>query len=202
MPRPAFPEITFRAAGVLPPMVDPDTAEWNEMPMPFGSAPVPAALVPIRLPWMRWPLPPLLNVLPTPIPAAEPESRLREAGVVPPIVTLATPMSSRMSNELGLATMPLGSVPRKLPSMTCPLVVLYATWIAVDGQRLITRPRMTLPLLPAPNASAAVRMPAPECVPSISIRCTELSPTPGPFVLGLEPGCVNPSITTCAEMLG
>ena len=88
-------------------------------------------VVPIRLPWITWPVPPLSTALPTPMPAAEPEMRLRDAGVVPPIVTLATPTSSRMSNELGLATMPVGSVPRKLPSMRAPTVVLYATWIAV-----------------------------------------------------------------------
>src|SRR5262249_27970423 len=32
--------------------------------------------------------------------------------------------------------------------------------------------------------------------PLITIKCTELSPSPGPLLLGLEPGCEYPSTVT------
>src|SRR5437764_13382798 len=49
---PAFPEITLRAAAVVPPMVLPAPAIGitPKEVVPLGTAPLPAALVPIKLP--------------------------------------------------------------------------------------------------------------------------------------------------------
>ena len=53
-----FPEITFRVSGVVPPTVVLETAYARPMPDPFGSAAVPAAFVPMKLPCTKCPLPP------------------------------------------------------------------------------------------------------------------------------------------------
>src|SRR5436190_19339032 len=57
MPAAILPEITFRAAEVVPPMRLP--AELlSVIPLPpLARASVPVALVPIRLPWILLPLP-------------------------------------------------------------------------------------------------------------------------------------------------
>ena len=68
IPDPQFPEITLRAPESIPPMmllVEPD-----EIAMPTVSlqtAPVPAALVPIKLPRMML-LPPLIRIPDAPFP--------------------------------------------------------------------------------------------------------------------------------------
>ena len=48
----ALPEIIFLSATLVLPMALPLVKQ--SMPLLFGSAPVPAALVPIKLPTMEW----------------------------------------------------------------------------------------------------------------------------------------------------
>ena len=84
--------------------------------------------------------------------------------------------------------------------MSSPLRI--SACIADWPLRLITNPRRTLPSLPGRKLNAASNSAAPVLVPSISMRWTELSPSPGPFEFGLEPGCVKPSIVTVAVICG
>ena len=83
MPPWSFPEMTLRAAAVVPPIWTPVVTWPSAIPVwNSGSAPVPGALVPMRLPWMTWFVPPVVS-----IPTKLPEMMLRAAGVVPPTRT-------------------------------------------------------------------------------------------------------------------
>ena len=73
IPAPALPEMTFLAAGVVPPIVDsPRSTPVHRMPTPFGIAASPARFVPIRLPAMVIELSPSKELMPlkTSIPAS------------------------------------------------------------------------------------------------------------------------------------
>ena len=116
--------------------------------------------------------------------------RLRSAGVVPPTTLLEmdapmmyTPMATP-GLALTRATVPEGSVPRKLPAIvSLPLLV---AWTAGPGHRFMTSPRTALPSLPAPSSRPFC--PKEKALPSISIRRTASSPAGS--VLALAPGCV------------
>ncbi len=104
-----------------------------------------------------------------------PEIRLRAAGVVPPIVMLDAPLLSWMPKSvLPWATVPVGSVPMKLPSIVIPATP--ETRIPAHLPRLIARPRTTLLPLPGAKKRTAASLPVPAFVPSISIRMTALVP--------------------------
>ena len=108
---------------------------------------------------------------PTPMLAPEfPEMRLRTQETCRRSCTLARRRRAGCRTSWGWrpcrSDRSRGSCPRSGPRPSCCM----RPGSPCDGQRLITSPRTTLPLLPAPNASAAVRARLRECVPSISIR--------------------------------
>jgi len=82
IPMPVLPEMT------LPVMVvfSPPSPTWT--PIPLGTAPVPAAFVPIRFPWTKLLVELLVSSTPTPPVALElPEMTFRSASVGPPTTT-------------------------------------------------------------------------------------------------------------------
>ncbi len=82
-PLPVFPEMTFPAPALVPPIVLLDAPDSISIPAALGTAAVPAALVPIKLPCTVFPLVPGPMIW---IPKkAFPEITLRAAAVVPPI---------------------------------------------------------------------------------------------------------------------
>ena len=86
IPSPELPLIVLRSPAPEPPMVAPVTPEsW--IPMPFPTAAVPAALVPIALPFTAAP-DPLFTRIPAPFPEITLPSPAAPIVVVP--VTLAT----------------------------------------------------------------------------------------------------------------
>ena len=78
-----LPEITFPAPAGVPPTVLPEVLKKIPTPSPLARAAVPAAVVPMKLPWMTLPSVPR-SVITRPIDEL-PEMTLREAAVVPPI---------------------------------------------------------------------------------------------------------------------
>ena len=115
--------MTLPAPAAVPPIVLPSTPETAERSTPwpvFPSGP-PAALTPMKLPWIRFG-PGLWSRL---IPLAPlPEMILRAPGAVPPIVLpdallMSTPPALLLEGEMpglfGTADIPLASVPMKLP---------------------------------------------------------------------------------------
>ena len=93
--------------------MDPQVAGL-QLPM----AAVPAAFVPIRLPWTR--LPSLETSMPSPL---LPEITLPAAAPVPPIVLFDALVSITTPVPLpGPAAVPLTSVPKKLPVTRLPFV--------------------------------------------------------------------------------
>ena len=84
-----------------------------------------------------------------------------------------------MAVPLGSATVPLGSVPRKLPVITVPTAT-PAVWIASVPQRFMTRPRTVVgpaPVMLNPMPPAAI------AAPSSSMRRTAFVPTGSVFTL-------------------
>ena len=81
----AFPEITLRAPGVMPPMVLLALAEIL-IPVPLPRSADPVRSVPMKLPLHRFPVPPKRAT-----PVVLFEIRLRAAGVVPPMMLLDDP---------------------------------------------------------------------------------------------------------------
>ena len=124
-----LPEITLRAATVVPPTVLP--VDWSPMKTPkaFGTADVPAAFVPIRLPAMRLPVE-LTNgsccraVIETPLPMF-PE-------ITFPVTVLLEALRTRTpaALPLGTAALPAALVPTRFPT----------TWLPVEGVPDITMP--------------------------------------------------------------
>src|SRR5207302_8627131 len=112
MPLPTFPEMMLRALVVVPPTVLLFEEEFIMTPPLLGSAAVPAALVPIKLPWTEFvdELPTML--MPTP---PLPEMRLPAPAVAPPIVFEEELLMSTPLNELPSALFPLTSVPMTFP---------------------------------------------------------------------------------------
>src|SRR4051812_33371784 len=85
-PSPVFPLMTLPAPATVPPIVLAATPETNT-PTPLGSAPVPPAWVPIRLPWTVFPVVPVPAVPAMYTPAfGLPEIRLPTPAAVPPTV--------------------------------------------------------------------------------------------------------------------
>jgi len=175
------PTMTLRASTVSPPMMVLGTLLAGRTPIKFGSAPVPAALVPIKFPCTTFPLE--LTAISTPKPL--PEITLREAGDSPPILLeLAPALTATPLAVLGIADWPVGSVPMKLPSIT--LLLLVARTMAESLNPFNTNPRTVLPLLPLPLKRRPWKLfPV---TPRISIRNTALVPVVIGFVLGLAPG--------------
>src|SRR5689334_2558878 len=125
--------------------------------------------------------------------------RLRSAGSVPPIVLaspeLAKTNTPELPKEPGSAVVPAASVPRKLPATVSPPLLIV---MSRPYQWFSTRPRIVLPSLPAARTSPSVVI----ALPSITTRCTELSPSRGPLLFALEPGCENPLIVTGLVIAG
>src|SRR5438552_19090243 len=111
-PVPLFPEMMLRALDVVPPTVLLFEAVLIATPPMLGSAAVPAALVPIKLPWTRLADEPPTILRPTP-PLAE--MTLPAPAIVPPLVFEEQLLRSTPLNELPNAAFPLASVPMKLP---------------------------------------------------------------------------------------
>ena len=90
-PSRAFPEMTFRAAAVVPPTVLPDAPVSILMPSSeLATAPVPAALVPIRFPTTRLPVVPAVRIC---TPETFPPMTLPAPAAVPPTVLFVAPLS-------------------------------------------------------------------------------------------------------------
>jgi hypothetical protein len=93
-----LPDTTLRLAGVTPPICAVEAVPYMSIPTwdPAMALP-PLASVPIRLPWITWPVPPGVPLMPKMIPLIVlPEITLRAAGVAPPIVTPAGPPFTRI----------------------------------------------------------------------------------------------------------
>ena len=120
-PRP-FAEMMLRALTVVPPMRSFEPPSIMPLSV-FPRARVPVTSVPIRLPCTMFPVPPI--EMPEPI---FPEIKLRASGVVPPI-TLFEELAQRIIQPcptfmllFGCAIVPVGSVPRKFPTIKLPLL--------------------------------------------------------------------------------
>ena len=99
-----FPEMTFRAAAVVPPIVLVFPLIWMPNHL-FDTAVVPAAFVPTRLPWTVMLLP--MRKMPR---SALPEIRLPSPAFTPPIVLLDA-MTLTPSLAFASAAAPATSVP-------------------------------------------------------------------------------------------
>ena len=108
MPKPLLPEMTLPASRVVPPMkaLAGLPGPTFSMPTPFGSAVVPSAVVPIKLPWMYVPES-KPNFTPTWL---LPEMTFPLPGCSPPIIVLSA-AATKTPTSLGTAAMPVRSVP-------------------------------------------------------------------------------------------
>ncbi len=183
-PAPVWPAMTLPAPGVVPPTVLLMALARISTPVsPLGKAAVPAALVPMKFPWMMFPVEPATEISTPSEPL--PEIRLRAAGVVPPMRLLAEPLVMNTPWLLAppRASVPVGSVPRKFPSTTLPSpVASVMPPLAPPLKSLITSPRTVL-------EPASMRKPdAASPLPSISISSVPLKPVALEF--NIAPGCV------------
>ena len=118
------------------------------MPGPLSRATLPVTSVPIRLPTTTLPRasPPIMRLAPLP------EMRFRAASVVPPIMQKLDP-APRTPTPLPTATVPVTSVPMKLPSM----IMFPCIDSAIPAsERLITSPLITENGTTVTNPASAV----------------------------------------------
>ena len=115
MPCSAFPEITFPAPAAVPPTSAVFAPLLKFTPeRAFGSAAVPAALVPMKFPWIVVFVPPVLMPQPSfplitfPAPA------------VPPPITVPVPPFAMPALLFGIALLPVLPVPMRFPWISVP----------------------------------------------------------------------------------
>ena len=119
-----LPEMTLRAAAVVPPTVLLVVPALRTTPLlPLKSPADPAALTPMKLPATVLPVVPAALML-TPGPVL-PEMRLPAPAVVPPMVLLlAPPVTTTPANPLGIRAVPVALLPMKLPDTTFPVAAI------------------------------------------------------------------------------
>ena len=166
-PKMAFPEMTLRAPDVVPPMTLPLAPVWMNTPTLFSSSAVPAALVPMKLPWIWLPFVPAPKII-TPV-LLFPEMTLRAPAVAPPMTLPWAPSKIRTPSKLGKAVRPAALVPMKLP------------WIRVPATPAPLRdtPKSPLPEIRFRCATAVPPMRLPAAAPETA---TPLPPLPRSMV--------------------
>ena len=154
-----FPEITFRAPAAVPPTVL--FAVPRETPWPvFGSAPVPAAFVPIRLPWIvLWPDAVAQKGRNEATPPWFPEMRFPAPGAVPPTRlsrTTATP-----AWPLPTAAVPAAFVPIRLAWIDVPTGGVHVGAAVITPQPVLPETRFPAPGAPTTLLSPMTTTPSP-----------------------------------------
>ena len=113
-PAPALPEITLPAVADVPPIVTSSIRLRTTPYVPLPRALVAVLSVPMKLPWIRPPTLALPNIR-TPAWALA-EMTLPAPAAVPPIVLPVAPAMTTMPFALPTGTVPVASLPIRLPS--------------------------------------------------------------------------------------
>ena len=182
-----LPEMTFRAAAVVPPTVLLVVPVLRTTPLlPLKSAADPAALVPMKLPATVLPVVPAVLML-TPGPAL-PEMRLPAPAAVPPMVLLLAPLvTATPAPPLGIRAVPDTLLPMKLPDTMFPVAAA---------------PRMITPWAVLPEItfrSAAVVPPITLFGDEMNTPCSRLPRAAVPLGVGADEVGLEPVAAGTAE---